>query len=134
MRADAGLVRSSQGRRELSLRRWPRQVASPGADPGPEVPVGRVRVPEREVEAVGRALLAAGLLLLAPLAAPPPTPAAGGGREPVRGWLVHNPDRAYLARVLAAAPRYHVNHLELSHGIVMQADEAPEPERARLIE
>jgi len=51
------------------------------------------------------------------------------------GWLTHNPDPVYLDRVLREAPRYGVNHLELSHDIVMQVDELLEsPERAKLIE
>ncbi|MDX1932679.1 MAG: hypothetical protein SFU56_08750 [Capsulimonadales bacterium] len=62
--------------------------------------------------------------------APAPNPP-----QTVHGWLVHWPDPAYLDRVLAAAPRYGVNHLELSHDIIMQIDEATEnAERGRLIE
>jgi hypothetical protein len=37
----------------------------------------------------------------------------------VRGWIVSSPDRAYLERVVEAAPRYGINHLELSHDIIM---------------
>jgi hypothetical protein len=54
---------------------------------------------------------------------------------PVRGWLVHSPDRAYLERVLKAAEGYRINHLELSHDVIMNADQIPaSAERARLIE
>ena len=62
-------------------------------------------------------------------------PAACAEPLPVRGWLVHSPDRAYLERVLEAAARYEVNHLELSHDIVMNVDQiVADPERAKLIE
>jgi Glycosyl hydrolase family 67 C-terminus len=53
----------------------------------------------------------------------------------VRGWIVSSPDRAYLERVVEAAPRYGINHLELSHDIIMAVtDTVPSAERIRLIE
>jgi len=55
--------------------------------------------------------------------------------QTVNGWLVHWPDPAYLDRVLEAAPHYQVNHLELSHDIIMEIDQANAvPERGKLIE
>jgi len=55
--------------------------------------------------------------------------------QTVNGWLVHWPDPAYLNRVLEAAPGYKINHLELSHDIIMQVDEATEdPKRGELIQ
>jgi len=55
--------------------------------------------------------------------------------QKVNGWLVHWPDPNYLNRVLEAAPRYKINHLELSHDIIMQVDEATEDlKRGELIE
>jgi hypothetical protein len=55
--------------------------------------------------------------------------------QTVNGWLVHWPEPDYLNRILEAAPRFKINHLELSHDIIMQVDEATEvPERGALIE
>ena len=54
---------------------------------------------------------------------------------PVRGWLIHTPDRAYINRVLAAAPRYGINHLDISHDFVHNIDEILErPGLAELVE
>jgi hypothetical protein len=54
---------------------------------------------------------------------------------PIRGWLVHSPNRTYLDHVLDAAHRHNVNHLELSHDIIMYVDQiTANPELAKLIE
>lgn len=62
-----------------------------------------------------RAVLAWALLLLACSVA--------GRPLPVRGWLIHTSDADYLDRVLAAAPRYGINHLDLSHDFVDRIDD-----------
>ena len=54
---------------------------------------------------------------------------------PVRGWLIHTPDKDYIDRVLAAAPRYGINHLDISHDFVHNIDEILErPGLAELVE
>jgi len=62
----------------------------------------------------------------------------GGAVRPagsVRGWLIHTADPEYLDRVLEAAPRYGVNHLDLSHDVVMNASEfESKPELAQSVE
>lgn len=40
--------------------------------------------------------------------------ALAAGPSPVRGWMVHGTDRAYLLSVLAAAKRYGINRLEIA--------------------
>jgi hypothetical protein len=73
------------------------------------------------------ALVAVGLALVAG-----PGNAAGLA---VRGWLIHTPDRAYIDRVLAAAPSYGINHLDISHSFVANIDEILErPGLADLVE
>lgn len=63
------------------------------------------------------------------------TVAAPKATTVIHGWLTHHRDAAYLRKVVAAAAAHHIDHLELSHDIVMQAEEvANEPERAKLIE
>ena len=73
-------------------------------------------------------LSAAGIALLA-------GPCASSPGLPVRGWLIHTPDKAYINRVLKAAPSYGINHLDMSHNFVDNIDEILErPGLAELVE
>lgn len=49
--------------------------------------------------------------------------AVAPGRGEVLGWIITDDDPAYIRRVVALAPTYHVNHIQLSHDLVMFAEE-----------
>lgn len=54
---------------------------------------------------------------------------------PVRGWLIHTAEPAYIDRVLKAAPSYGINHLDLSHDFVDRIDDIMQkPGLAELVE
>jgi hypothetical protein len=46
-----------------------------------------------------------------------------GSREPVLGWILLDPDPSRVREAIDAAPRFGINHLQLSHGLVMNIED-----------
>lgn len=38
----------------------------------------------------------------------------------IKGWQFHDPDVAYLTKMINLAPKYNINHIELCHDIIIQ--------------
>ena len=80
-------------------------------------------------------------LLLAALATPgaaqqsSPVNAHGPLRagEPVRGWTILSNSEVDDLAVIAAAPKYRINHLELSHEVVMDLNEVRDEKKRSLV-
>ena len=53
--------------------------------------------------------------------------------EPVRGWTILSKSESDARAVIAAAPAYGINHLELSHEIVHDLREIRDPSRQSLV-
>jgi hypothetical protein len=84
---------------------------------------GRVAVPG--VVPAGAPAVVPGVAGHRPRPGPGPLPPG----TPVRGWTILSDDDASADRVIAAAPRYGINHLQLSHDIVHDLREVKEPAR-----
>ena len=88
---------------------------------------------------IGR--LARLVLLLAALASPSaaqqPSPSRAHGPlradEPVRGWTILSDSEVDDLAVIAAAPSYRINHLQLSHEIVMDLSEVRDEKKRALV-
>jgi hypothetical protein len=52
-----------------------------------------------------------------------------GAEQPIRGWTILSDQEAEAQAVIAAAPAYRINHLQLSHQIVQDLREVREPDR-----
>ena len=81
-----------------------------------------------------------GLLLTAlasPSAAQQASTAAAHGPlrddEPVRGWTILSDREVDDLAVIAAAPSYRINHLELSHEVVMDLNEVRDEKKRALV-
>ena len=55
-----------------------------------------------------------------------------GPATPVRGWTILSSSEPDAMAVIAAAPAYNINHLELSHEIVHDLREIRDPKRQAL--
>jgi hypothetical protein len=53
--------------------------------------------------------------------------------EPVRGWTVLSNSEVDDLATIAAAPKYHINHLELSHEVVMDLNEVRDEKKRGLV-
>ncbi|GLZ33992.1 hypothetical protein Lesp02_61800 [Lentzea sp. NBRC 105346] len=68
-----------------------------------------------------------GLLLGVALLAPPGV--AEAGHQGIRGWTILSDSDAGADQVISAAGRYRVNHLQLSHEVVMDLADVREPKK-----
>ena len=78
-------------------------------------------------------------LLLAALATPSAAQQARGtphgplrDDEPLRGWTILSNSEVDDFATIAAAPRYRINHLELSHDVVMDLDDVRDEKKRAL--
>lgn len=80
-------------------------------------------------------------LLLAALTAPGAAQQAPSGKphgplrdgEPIRGWTILSNSEVDDFATIAAAPKYRINHLELSHDVVMDLNEVRDEKRRGLV-
>jgi hypothetical protein len=87
------------------------------------------------------ARLARFALLLTALASPSAAQQASTARthgplradEPVRGWTILSDSEIDDLAVIAAAPKYRINHLELSHEVVMDLNEVRDERKQALV-